>query len=59
QIQYLESFKENPINSKLVEKMGIKQRIEKARLKLSYIESEKYIDDITGTIGADPLFKKN
>ena len=59
QIQYLESFKENPINSKLVKKMDISQRIEKARLRLSYIESDKYIDDITGTIGADPLFKKD
>lgn len=58
QIQYLENFKENPINWRLVEKMDINHRIEKAKMRLSYVESEKYINDITGTIGADALFKK-
>jgi hypothetical protein len=58
QLQYLQNFKDNPINAELVEKMNINNRIEKAHNQLNYVESDKFIDDITGTIGADVLFKK-
>jgi hypothetical protein len=58
QLQYLEDFKQNPANKTLVNKMQINSRIEKAMHKLAYVESEKYIAALTGTIGADPLFTK-
>ncbi len=58
QLQYLEDFKQNPANRSLVEKMQVNSRIEKAMNKLAYVESEKYIDDLTGTFGAYTLFTK-
>ena len=59
QISYLEDFKTSPNNKLLVEKMKISERIEKATQQLNYAESEKYLSDMVGTIGADPLFKKD
>jgi hypothetical protein len=58
QINYLEDFKKNPKNEILIAQMQINHRIQKVNERLEYIESEKYIKDITGTIGADFLFKK-
>jgi hypothetical protein len=57
QVSYLEDFKKNPKNENLIDQMQINQRIQKVNERLDYIESEKYIEDITGTIGADILFK--
>jgi hypothetical protein len=37
--------------------MQIAERIEKAKSELNYIDSEKYLQNLIGTIGADPLFK--
>ena len=56
QIQYLIDFKTNENNKDLVKEMNINERIEKAQNKLSYIESERYLEELTGTIGADILF---
>ncbi len=58
QINYLNKFKRTPGNESLLEEMKINNQIEKAMNQLNYVESEKYIHDLTGTIGADPLFKK-
>jgi len=58
QIQYIENFKANPINQLLIEKMQIKQRLEKAKRRLQYVESQEYTRDLIGTIGADSLFMK-
>jgi hypothetical protein len=57
QISYLENFKKNPKNENLIEQMQINQRIQKVNERLGYIESDKYIENITGTIGADILYK--
>ena len=58
EIQYYEDYMSNPKNKILVEEMQIDQRLAKARSRLEYVSSEKYLDDLTGTIGADPLFMK-
>ena len=58
QINYLNKFMRTPGNESLLEEMKINNQIEKAMNQLNYVESEKYIHDLTGTIGADPLFKK-
>ncbi|HKI87560.1 MAG TPA: hypothetical protein VKA38_00945, partial [Draconibacterium sp.] len=55
EIQYYEEFIANPKNKTLVEEMQIDQRVAKARSRLEYLTSEKYLDDLVGTIGADPL----
>lgn len=57
QAAYLEDFKKNRKNENLIDQMQINQRIQKVNERLDYIESEKYIEDITGTIGADVLYK--
>lgn len=57
EIKYLTDFANNPNNKGLVEEMEINARIEKAREQLIYVDSEKYLQNLVGTIGADPLFK--
>ena len=58
EIQYLEDFMANPNNHILMEEMQIKHQINQANMKLKSVRSEKYLKDLAGTIGADPLFKK-
>jgi hypothetical protein len=58
QITYLEAFIANIDNSLIVKDMDIESRMIKAKELLAEAESSKYINDLTGTIGADPLFKK-
>lgn len=57
EIDYLTEFANNADNTDLVEEMQISTRIEKVREQLLYIDSEKYLQNLVGTIGADPLFK--
>ncbi|TAJ14539.1 hypothetical protein DMA11_05040 [Marinilabiliaceae bacterium JC017] len=58
QVGYLQEFISNPENAILMDEMTINQRMDKAKRMLQYAESDQYIADLTGTIGADPLFKK-
>ncbi len=58
QVAYLEEFKTIPENVNLIEEMDIDGRLKKAKQNLKYVTSKQFIIDITGTIGADPLFKK-
>lgn len=58
EIRYYEDFMSNPKNKSLVNEMKISQRVEKAKSRLEYVASEKYVKDLVGTIGADPLFRK-
>lgn len=59
EVQYYKDFMANPKNKLLVAEMEIEQQIEKARNRLEYVMSEKYVEDLVGTIGSDPLFMKN
>lgn len=58
QIAYLEEFMANPDNSLIIKEMDIVQRMNLAKELLAIAESKQYIKTLTGTIGADPLFKK-
>lgn len=58
QIEYLIDFINQPSNGQLVEEMQIKTRLKKAQANLKYIQSARYLKELLGTIGADPLFKK-
>ncbi|MBW6537090.1 MAG: hypothetical protein K0B11_18930 [Mariniphaga sp.] len=58
QIQYLNDFISEPNNKVLVEKMEIQSKLKKATEQLNYLESEAYYNDLVGTIGADPLFRR-
>jgi hypothetical protein len=57
QIEYLKNFMDNPDNQILVKEMHILNRLKKSEQRLKYVESEKYINELVGTIGADPLFR--
>ncbi len=59
QIAHLVEFIDNPNNASLLDKMEIRNRLDKAEKQLSYLESSQYLQDLVGTIGADPLFYKN
>ncbi len=56
QLKYSNDFKADANNHELVKEMQIDERIEKAQQKLKYTESEGYLEELTGTIGADILF---
>jgi hypothetical protein len=58
QLAYLEGFMNNKNNAMLVKEMDIAGRLQKVKEMLTYAESKQYIKDLTGTIGADFLFKK-
>ncbi|MCY1722289.1 hypothetical protein OU798_18185 [Prolixibacteraceae bacterium Z1-6] len=58
QVGYLEDFMANSENAGLIEKMDIPGRLEKAEEMLKHAESKQYIKELTGTIGADPLYRK-
>jgi hypothetical protein len=58
QIEYLNDFMKNPDNTNLVVEMNIKGKIEKANKVLKDVSSKSYLDNLIGTIGLDPLFKK-
>ncbi len=57
QLDYTENFIDNPNNAEIVRKMNLVARLEAAKLRLLYIQSDKFIEDIEGTIGADPLMR--
>ncbi|MDG2279349.1 MAG: hypothetical protein P8L42_01820, partial [Flavicella sp.] len=56
QINYLEEFIKNPSNVNIVAEMSIQERLDKVKTKFKETSSEKYLESIIGTIGADPLF---
>ncbi len=58
EIKYNEDFLNDPKNKLLAEEMQIKNQIEKAKVCLTYAASDKYLEDLKGTIGTDPLFKQ-
>lgn len=57
QVQYLENFIGDKENALLVKEMDIHHRLDTAKNMLSHVKSGKYLDELVGTIGADPLFK--
>lgn len=58
QLDYLKDFSTKEENASLVEKMDIHNRISLAIKRMDYVKSDKYLKDLVGTFGLDPLFKK-
>ncbi len=59
QIDYLKEFMADKNNHDLVRDMQINARTEEAQNRLKHIESENYLEELVGTIGADIIYKKN
>lgn len=57
QLEYLQNFVSNQENVLLVKEMNIHDRIKKVKNMLAHAESDAYLEELKGTIGADPLFK--
>ncbi|WP_236778419.1 hypothetical protein [Pseudalgibacter alginicilyticus] len=58
QINYLETFIENPNNADLVSEMKIKDQLKTVKQKYNEVKTDEYFNSLIGTIGADPLFRK-
>ena len=58
QIEYLNQFIADKNNTEWNSKMDLEDRLEKGKLNLEHVKTETYLKSLVGTIGADPLFKK-
>jgi hypothetical protein len=54
-ISYLNGFTDKPGYADVVEKMSIPSRLDAARQRLSYVQSDIYLVKLEGTLGADTL----
>ena len=51
----LQQFMDNPDYGDEVERLGIGERLDSARQKLARVQSPEYLQELVGTLGADPL----
>jgi hypothetical protein len=58
-MEYLENFMAEPNNQMLVEQMNLHERLEKVKNQLNHVSSDDYLNELTGTIGSDPLFRRD
>jgi hypothetical protein len=58
QIEYLESFINNPYNDILVDDMQLNARLDATKKLCNDVKSPDYLNRLVGTIGVDPLYKK-
>ena len=58
QIEYCKDFMSREENTPIVEEMNLGQRLKFAEARLNEVNSEKYLEELIGTIGADPLVYK-
>jgi phosphoenolpyruvate carboxykinase (diphosphate) len=51
---YLEKFLSRPNYSEEAERLGIRERLQKARAQLNVVKSAAYLEQLKGTLGLDP-----
>jgi len=56
-VNYLKEFVSHDHNAYEVERLGIQERLESIDRHLQWVKSDAYIENITGTLGADPLYR--
>lgn len=56
-IQDLEQYILIPGNEEITKRLDLEGRLATAKRKLARVTSDEYLFDLTGTIGADPLFR--
>ena len=54
-IDYLNDFISKKHNATEVKKLDCAKRLEVVKSRLAHVESETYLEDHVGTIGADPI----
>ncbi len=57
QVKYLQEFISFPDNKEIIHELDIQKRLKQAKELLQNAGSDKYLKELVGTIGADPLFK--
>ncbi len=56
-ISYLENFIANPKREQTCQRLQLREKLSRIKEELNYFRSEKYLEHLVGTIGADPLFR--
>lgn len=54
-VEYLDSFVRRPGYEQVVGKLDIAKRLDDARKQLDFVESDEYMKELVGTLGADPI----
>ena len=54
-VEYLNSFLRRPSHADVANKMGIADRLTRARKMLEQVDSPEYLNKLEGTIGAEPI----
>lgn len=57
QLDYVKSFQKAPDNVSLLDELNIADKVNELEKRIDYIKSDKYLNDLVGTIGSDPLYK--
>ena len=57
QLDYIQVFKSRPENKTSLNDLRIDYKISKLKERLSFLQTDEYLNSLVGTIGADPLFK--
>ncbi|WP_109829858.1 hypothetical protein [Reichenbachiella versicolor] len=58
QIKYLENFIKLPQNAPLTVDLDIESKLKRLKVEFERVSASAYLDTLVGTIGADPLFRK-
>ena len=58
QIKYLSDFMAIPDNKEIVHELNINKSLKKAKEMLNHAKSDLFMEELVGTIGADPIYKK-
>lgn len=58
QIDYISNFIEQSTNTELTNEMKLNEKLAALHERMKYLNSSQYMSDLSGSIGADPLFKK-
>ena len=58
QITYLEAFISNTNNEAIVTELDLINKLKNVKALLDEAKSDKYLESLIGTIGADPLYRK-
>lgn len=56
-IRYLEEFMSSEVNQPVTLELNLGEKLDRAKAELAKVERPEYLEDLVGTIGADPLFK--
>ena len=57
QLDYISNFISNPLNADTVNEIDLIEKVKLANQQLEHYKSNEYLNELVGTIGADPLYR--